>query len=245
VTTIIHDVDIDLKLWYFGDMSYQGRIVGGAVVDLQEGIKSRRTVRKFQDKEVPTELMLQAIELASWAPNPGNGEVWRFFVVKNKELITKMADAVQANADKVASWPESEQLGDVIKNWARGASGFRAAAAVIGVALPPVLNPGDRALRLRGEADPEAKQMMANRAGINASAQTAAAVIDHLQIALSSLGLGCFWGAGAMLARKELGQLLGLPEGYELYAIVPVGYPAEAPTAGPRKPVSELATVIE
>ena len=48
-----------------------------------------------------------------------------------------------------------------------------------------------------------------------------------------------------MPARKGLGQRIGLPEGYELYAIVPVGYPAETPTAGPRKPVSELATVIE
>jgi nitroreductase len=214
-------------------------------MELEQALKSRRSIRQFQEKDVPTELILRAIELASWAPNPGNAETWRFFVVKNKELINKMADAVQAKADIVANWPEAEQIGDAIKGWQQGSSRFRAAPSVIGVAQPPVLNPADKVLRLRGEGDPDARQMLANRAGIDSAAQTAAAVIDHLQIALSSMGLGCFWGAGAMIARKELEKLLGVPEGLELYAIVPVGYPAETPTPGARKPVSELATVIE
>ena len=40
--------------------------------ELTNLIKSRRSVRDWQDREVSEQLLLQAIELATWAPNGGN-----------------------------------------------------------------------------------------------------------------------------------------------------------------------------
>ncbi len=64
--------------------------------ELDELIKTRRSVRKFQDKPVPEDLLLKALELATWAPNGGNYQPWKFLIITRKELIHKMADAVKA-----------------------------------------------------------------------------------------------------------------------------------------------------
>lgn len=44
--------------------------------------------------------------------------------------------------------------------------------------------------------------------------------------------------------RKEIEELLQLPEDRELMCLIPIGYPNEAPTAPRRKPVDELLNII-
>jgi len=46
--------------------------------ELSTLIKTRRSIRVFQDKPVPEALLLQAVETATWAPNGGNAQNWRF-----------------------------------------------------------------------------------------------------------------------------------------------------------------------
>jgi len=55
--------------------------------ELTKLIKSRRSIRLFQDKPVPEALLLQAIETAIWAPNGANAQNWRFFIVLDKKVI--------------------------------------------------------------------------------------------------------------------------------------------------------------
>ena len=40
--------------------------------------------------------------------------------------------------------------------------------------------------------------------------------------------------------RKEAAELLELPEGMDLVALIPIGYPAETPNAPKRKSVDDL-----
>jgi len=40
-------------------------------------IKSRRSIRNWQDKPVPEQLLIDAIELGTWAPNGGNQQIVR------------------------------------------------------------------------------------------------------------------------------------------------------------------------
>jgi nitroreductase len=39
-------------------------------------IKGRRSVRKYQDKEVPDELLNQILESVQWAPSWANTQCW-------------------------------------------------------------------------------------------------------------------------------------------------------------------------
>ena len=75
--------------------------------ELADLIKGRRSIRSWLDKSVDEDKLLQAIELATWAPNGGNQQNWRFTVVLDKNVIKSIADAVQVRADYVASLPEA------------------------------------------------------------------------------------------------------------------------------------------
>jgi len=69
-------------------------------------IKTRRSIRLFQDKPVPEAMLLEAVETATWAPNGGNAQNWRFFIILDKKVIKNIADAIQADMKTMMSWPE-------------------------------------------------------------------------------------------------------------------------------------------
>ena len=48
-------------------------------------IETRRTIRKYKQKEVPTEIVEKIFEAARWAPSWLNEQPWEFILVKNPE----------------------------------------------------------------------------------------------------------------------------------------------------------------
>ncbi len=213
-------------------------------MELAEAIRGRRSVRKYQEREVPTETILKAIELACWAPSGGNFQPWKFFVVKDRGIIHRMADAVQAKVDLMATWPEAAEFGNTFQRYRANAAFFRHAPAVIAAGMGGYQSAADKLLQRRRESDPDARQMILNRAEISSRVQTIAGATAYLLLALHEQGLASCWMAGPMLARREIERMLEVPEGIELFALVPVGYAAEAPAPGPRKPLSEVVTVL-
>ncbi|MFH0846678.1 MAG: nitroreductase family protein [Chloroflexota bacterium] len=101
--------------------------------ELADLIKTRRSIRRWQDKPVPEDLLLKAIELATWAPNGGNQQNWRFYVITNKGIITKIADAVFNTSNLISTLPAAEKLG-VSARIKEGAGFFRTAPAAIAIA---------------------------------------------------------------------------------------------------------------
>jgi len=101
------------------------------IESLERLIKGRRSVRQWKKEDVPDELLRKAVELATWAPNGGNYQGWRFIIVKKKEIVEKMANAVQSVADKIASWPEAMSWQEDVKRYQKNASFFRNASACI------------------------------------------------------------------------------------------------------------------
>lgn len=59
----------------------------------------------------------------------------------------------------------------------------------------------------------------------------------------------CEQGLGTVIMglfdEADAAEVLQLPEGRELIALIPIGYPAETPNAPKRKPVEELVTFME
>lgn len=62
-------------------------------MDILETIKTRRSIRKYQNKEVKTETVEKLIEAAGWAPSAGNIQPWEFTIVKDQNIKQKLADA--------------------------------------------------------------------------------------------------------------------------------------------------------
>ena len=51
-------------------------------MDIMEVIRSRRSIRVFDNRVPPKEVIEECIEAATWAPNPTNQQPWEFMVVK-------------------------------------------------------------------------------------------------------------------------------------------------------------------
>ena len=208
--------------------------------ELGEMIKTRRSVRRFQEKAVPEDLLLKALELATWAPNGGNYQPWRFLIVSNKDLINQMADAVRAKTELIASWPEAKQCGEVVERWRKTSAFFRGAPVCIAVLMSKYSSIADQILRARGEADPIAREIRSYRQRGDSTLQSVAAAITYLVLLLHYFGLGTTWMAGPQQAKKEIEKLLGVPPDWNFVDLIPVGYPAETPKAPPRKVVGDV-----
>ena len=60
-------------------------------MDLIKGIKERRSVRKFQDKKIPRDLIEEIVETARFAPSWKNTQIVRYIVIDDKEKIAELA----------------------------------------------------------------------------------------------------------------------------------------------------------
>ena len=62
-------------------------------MELYQAIRERRSIRAFQEKEVPSDFIDRILEAAILAPSEGNLQSWQFYVVKNQEIKKKLAEA--------------------------------------------------------------------------------------------------------------------------------------------------------
>jgi nitroreductase len=49
-------------------------------------IRTRRSVRRFEDKPVPEELLREILEAGRWAPSGMNNQPWKFAVIENRVI---------------------------------------------------------------------------------------------------------------------------------------------------------------
>jgi nitroreductase len=210
---------------------------------LEKLVKGRRSVRQWKKEDVPDELIRKAIELATWAPNGGNFQGWHFIVVKNKEIIVKMAEAVQSVSDRIAGWPEAKQWEEDVKRYQKNASFFRNAPVCIAVFTSDYQSVMDKALVARESSDPEAKKILTFRRSAPTAVQSAAAAVTTMLLAFHHMGLGAVWLGAPLMAKREIETLLEVPSSLSLICLVAVGYPDESPQKE-RKPVEEVIRFV-
>lgn len=213
------------------------------IQDLERLIKERRSIRQWKRQEVPDGLLKKAVELATWAPNGGNYQGWRFIIVKRKETIEKMANAVQAVSDKIASWPEAISWQEDVKRYQKNASFFRNAPVCLGVFSGGYQSPMDKVLRARESFDPEAKEILGFRRSAPTAVQSTAAAVATMLLAFHQMGLGAVWLVSPIQAKKEIETILNVPSSMDLICLIAAGYPDELPQKE-RKPVDQVLEFI-
>ena len=213
------------------------------IQDLEKLIKGRRSVRQWKEQEVSDELLKKAVELATWAPNGGNYQGWRFIVVKRKEMIEKLANAVQSVADKIASWPEAVSWQEDVDRYRKNASFFRKAPVCIGVFSGVYQSPMDKVLVARESFDREAKEILGFRRSAPTAIQSSAAAVTTMLLAFQQMGLGAVWLVSPIQAKKEIEAILKVPSNMDLICLIAVGYPDESPQKE-RRPVEEVLEFV-
>ncbi len=60
------------------------------ILDFFEVIKNRRSIRKYQDKNVEKEKLQKILEAARLAPSAMNRQPYQLYVVSNKEILSRI-----------------------------------------------------------------------------------------------------------------------------------------------------------
>jgi len=62
-------------------------------MEVFEAIKKRRSVRAYQRKEIPEDILMKILESARLAPSAHNAQSWKFIVVRDEKTKEKLAQA--------------------------------------------------------------------------------------------------------------------------------------------------------
>lgn len=63
-------------------------------MDLIKLIKERRSIRTYEDKELPDDVLNQVLEAVRWSPSWANTQCWEIVVVKDKEIREKLKGTI-------------------------------------------------------------------------------------------------------------------------------------------------------
>ena len=62
-------------------------------MELFECIRARRSIRSFRPDPIPNDTLDKLLEAARLAPSAGNVQPWAFYIVRNKQVQDRLADA--------------------------------------------------------------------------------------------------------------------------------------------------------
>ncbi len=64
-------------------------------MNFEELVRQRRSVRRFEDRSLPPEMVDTLLEAAQWAPSGGNLQPWHFYVVEEASVREQMVDVAK------------------------------------------------------------------------------------------------------------------------------------------------------
>jgi nitroreductase len=206
-------------------------------MELKEAIFTRRSIRKFTEEQISNAEINELIEAACWAPNASNQQMWHFVVVKKKEMMEAMAQAVIDRFDQI-----SAQLGythelDGNKAYALF---FAQAPVTIAVLMRPVESKVTEALRKLDYSPLEIQRLRGQ-----SDLQSIGAALQNLLLLAHAKGYGACWMCAPLIASREIEKILGVEEPWQLKALVPLGKPAVRGGKSTRKALAEVLTILE
>jgi nitroreductase len=188
----------------------------------KEAIEQRRSIRKFNPDPVPDEHIMALLDAARLAPSGCNAQPWRFKVVKNKEIKSKLAQAAY-NQSFIADAPVVMVCCADIKAYLDGTvSGLQDLGKIGSVE--------DRVINIILERANKLKNMNADQLGERVALNVAIA-IEHVVLRALDFGLGSCWIR--LVDRQMIKDIFGWDDNLYVTALLPIGYPAESPV--PRK----------
>ena len=67
-------------------------------MNVMEAIRKRRSIRSYEDRPVEEEKLNAVLEAGRLAPSASNRQEWRFVVVRDPELRTRLAEAANGQS---------------------------------------------------------------------------------------------------------------------------------------------------
>jgi nitroreductase/Pyruvate/2-oxoacid:ferredoxin oxidoreductase delta subunit len=179
-------------------------------------IKSRRSVREFQDKPVSKEEIERIIDVARYAPTGHNMQEVQWLVINDRDKLRELS-AIGVD------WFRSMAEGNT--PWALEMQG--------------ILRMHDMGFDIFLRNAPALVTTFAEK-GNPMAATDCAIALGYFDLAAKSIGLGCCWDGYFYVSAGSFEPMIkavGLPEGYMPYGALVIGYPEyNYPRIPSRKP---------
>ncbi len=195
-------------------------------------LKTRRSIRRFQDKPVPRKIVHALIEAATWAPSAGNRQNWMFSAIASPTLKEKMAAEARAGWQGAFDQPGMKTVADAMQEYSRHFDWFSKAPVVIVLSAK---RPEKFMDKMFGATGPDV-------AGTKTSVAMAA---QNLMLAAHASGLGSCCLTAPLAAQEKLKTLLGLGVRQDIVCLIALGYADENPDQPSRKTVDSVARYFE
>jgi len=201
------------------------------VVQADRLLTTTRAVRKRLDLSRPVEpsVLLDCLRVASQAPSGGNGQRWRWVLVRDPAKKQAIAELYAKSYDAyIAPKKALVQPGDVRSERMIASSTYLAdhMAEVPVLAIPSILD--------RVPPDASVEQLAGFYGGIFPA-------VWSFQLALRTRGLGSALTTLHLEYEREVADVLGIPDTVTQVALLPVAYyTGESFSPAPRRPVEEV-----
>lgn len=196
--------------------------------DLWTVMNSATAVRRYRTEPVPDDVLEKCLLAASWAPSGGNGQPWRFVVIRSPEL----REVITAAARR--TW-------EVMKEFYR---------------LPPVAedadDPKSRVLRAMAEhmevggGAPELVLFCVQPQRGTTEMQQAGSIFPAVQnflLAARAQGLGAAITLWHGHCEAELRASIGIPDDWKIATLLTIGWPAGGHHVVSRRPLATAAVI--
>jgi len=194
-------------------------------------ILERRSVRRYQDRQVPEKLVRRILEAGRFAPSAGNSQPWKFVVIRDREMIDDMERYVRLRCKLLRfflDWRKSP-LGRLAWFYAQVAIRLR----------PNQLHPipcGAASLLAEGKFSlfhgaPTVILILMDKRGVSKPEIDVGICGQNMVLAAHSLGLGTCWIGFVELLKYGVKwrRKLGIQYPYDLVEGISLGYPVGDP----------------
>lgn len=169
-----------------------------------DAINTRRSTRRFSDKRIEQENLETIIEAGRYAPSGGNSQTCHFIVVRNKEVLAKLAELAQTAFAKMKI---TEGMYKSIANSIRASK------------------KGNYVFHY----DPDTLIIVANQKDYGNNIADCACALENMMIAANELDLGSVWINQLKWLNEdetllEYERTLGLEDNERIYGALAVGY---------------------
>jgi len=183
--------------------------------------KERRSIRKYSQQQIPTKVLLEILEAASWAPSAHNAQPWRFIVItqpgKKRSLAEAMAKPWLRDLKR-----DGEPMEARTATAEDSVERFSNAPALV-VACSTMENM---------RRYPDKKRQKSER---DLAVQSLGAAIQSLLLAAHGEQLGACWYCAPAFCKDAVKRELKIPREVEPQALIAIGHPAEKPNPPKRK----------
>jgi nitroreductase len=215
---LVHEIHEKHETSFLGSGLFDSRITMEKTSEfktLKSICQRRKSIRSFDEQPLSDAQIASIRDIASTAPYASGKKNWELLVVTGRGLIRELAGIVQARSNRLSEQVREDFRGMFLE-YAEHFTAFESAPALF---IPVYKVQSSLSLMLEGADDEVVRWERDNYV------KSISGVTMLVLLAAESLGLGACCMTGPLLAEKEIARRIGVKRGFEVGAVIPVGYP--------------------